>query len=241
MPQIGAAGVAILKKSVKCSLRVLPSARRKKIHQRIKATLEALANSLLPNEAHGDRIMVLPCVIRRPGHYYLHTDMVSDATAGTCIEIRANNVAIDLQGHVLQCAAGSANCATGIGGANLTDVAVSNGTVAGFRYGIRLHAGKRYRVESIRADENWQWGLSVEGSDCVVRDNAVVNTGGSTASCSKVCIGVRAFGARQTVENNVISGVRRSPSNAEWVGIHFDTPRIPTWKTMSSAPRGANR
>ena len=196
---------------------------RRKIHQQIKATLRALATSLLPNETHGDRIVALPCVIRRPGRCYLPTDLVSEGAAGTGIEVRANNVTIDLQGHALRCAAGSANCATGIGGSNLANVAIINGTVAGFRYGICLHAGKRYRVESVRADGNWQWGLSVDGSDCVVRDNAVVNTGGSTAPCSKACIAVRAFGARQTVESNVISGVRRSPSNAEWVGIHFDS------------------
>ena len=214
---------ALIKTSVKRLLQLLPSATRDIIVRLLKSQFRALHTRLLPNDPRDGVIAALPCVIRRPGHYRLTGDLIYGEATGIAIDVTVSGVIIDLQGHALRNSAGPATCATGIGGAAIANVAVVNGTVAGFRYGVSLHAGKRYCVADIRAEENWQWGLSIEGDDCVIRDNAVLDTGGCTASCSKVCIAIRAFGARQTVERNIVSGLRRSPTNMEWVGIHFDS------------------
>jgi hypothetical protein len=213
----------LLKSTIKRLLSPLPSGVRDNLIRVLKTWVRAVQTRLLPNDPCGDIIARVPCVIRRPGYYRLARDLIYGDAAGTAIAITVSGVTIDLQGFALRNNAGSATCATGIGGAEVADVAVVNGTVAEFRYGIFLSRGQRYRVADVRAEANWQWGLSVEGDDCVIRDNVILDTGGSTASCSKVCIGIRAFGARQTVERNVISGLRRSPCNAEWVGTHFDS------------------
>jgi hypothetical protein len=225
-PMLARAGAMILvlvKRGMKCLLFFLPKPTRDHVVRLLKRRLRSLKNSLLPNDPRGDIITRVPCVIRRSGCYRLAHDLVYGEAEGTAIEIDTNDVTIDLQGHALRNSAGKATCATGVGCTGVANVAVLNGTVTGFRYGIVLRAGKRYRVTAICAEENLQWGLSVEGDDCVIRDNVILDTGGSTATCSEVCIAVRAFGARQTVERNVISGLCRSPANSEWVGIHFDS------------------
>ncbi len=219
----GAIVLAAIKKGIKCLLFFLPKPSRDHLICQLKAMLRSVKTSLLPNGPHGDIIARVPCVIRRSGYYRLTHDLVYGEPTGTAIEVDTNDVTIDLHGHALKNSVGPATCATGIGCTEVANVAVLNGTVAGFRYGIALCAGKHYRVTDMRAEENLQWGLSIEGDDCVIRDNLVLDTGGSTATCSRVCIAVRAFGARQTVDRNIISGLRRSPSNAEWVGIHFDS------------------
>jgi hypothetical protein len=223
LPHGGAMVLALIKRGIKCLLFFLPKSTRDDVVRRLKMRLRSLKTSLLPNDPCGDIIARVPCVIRRSGCYRLAHDLVYGEGTGTAIEIDTHDVTIDLQGYALKNSAGNATCATGVGCTEVVNVAVINGTVTGFRYGIVLRAGKRYRVTAIRAEENLQWGLSIEGDDCVIRDNVILDTGGSTATCSEVCIAVRAFGARQTVERNVISGLRRSPSNTEWVGIHFDS------------------
>jgi hypothetical protein len=223
IPRAGQTTLALFKAVAKSMLSVLPTSTKEKVVRRMKRGLRSFKTSLLPNDPKGDIIAVLPCIIRRPGRYRLIGDLTYAASTDAAIEVAANGVTIDLGGHALRNSAGPATCATGIGGSSVSDAVIVNGTVSGFRYGILLRAGKRYRVENIRMEENWQWGISVEGRDCVLRDNAIMNTGGSTAPCSKVCIAMRAFGARQTVEGNVITGLRRSAVNVEWVGIHFDS------------------
>jgi Right handed beta helix region len=208
---------------------LLAEEQRKKASAGLKMMLHSTRNRfagvlerVLPNEAPGGIIFVVPCVIRRPGCYRLEHDLVYSGSSGTAIEVAAHDVTIDLQGFSLRNSAGLDTCATGIGGTGLTGVTITNGTVRGFRYGIFLQNGKKYRIMNIRAEESGQWGMSVEGQDCVIRDNVVLNCGGSRASCSRVCIAMRLFGARLTVEKNILLGLRRSPGNSEWVGVHFD-------------------
>lgn len=213
--------LSLVKSSINLLVVLVPMGDRPRAASRIKRGLRTLGSYFSPEDGDAFLITTLPHVIRRPGRYRLTSDLLMAEANGTAITIDANHVTIDFMGHVLRNTAGSATCAIGIGGADLKNVALKHGTVSGFRYGVFLCSGKRYRVETIRAEDNWHCGISVEGADCVIRDNAIINTGGSTA-CTEVCIALRAFGARQIVEGNVIRGLRRSEQNREWVGIHFD-------------------
>ena len=170
----------------------------------------------------GGTISAVPCMIIRPGCYRLTCDLDYSAAAGTAIDIRVDGVTIDLQGFALRNSSGSDSLATGIGGKGLTKVSVTNGKVRGFQTGIHLQAGRNYHVVNMQIEENWQFGMCVEGTDCTIHDNVILDTGGSTAEYSKVCIAMRLWGPGQSVERNVISGMRRSRKNREWVGVGFD-------------------
>ena len=216
-----AALFTVVKATVNGLLALVPGSVRQKVDSRLKRRLRAFGSRFSPRDAGDFLISAVPCVIRLPGRYRLESDLIMAAADGTAIAIDAHHVTIDFMGHALRNSAGAANSAIGIGGADLKDVTLTGGTVSGFRYGVFLRAGKRYRILNMRVEENWHWGISVEGEDCLIRDNDIINTGGSTADAA-VCIAMRAFGVRQIVEGNVIRGVRRAPRNLEWVGIHFD-------------------
>jgi hypothetical protein len=132
-----------------------------------------------------------PYQITAPGIYCLKASL-SYSGPGTAIGIGANDVVIDLNGHVLDgSAAGPASNTTGIAGHFSNNVTVRNGTIRGFRDGINLgrENGNRlcndaegYVVERMRLEHNVWHGAVVEGRASVVRNNTVFDTGNGTGS-----------------------------------------------------------
>ena len=159
-------------------------------------------------------ITTLPAVITVQGIYCFTQHLDTGMTSGNAIEIRTNNVILDLNGWKLGgLAAGSATDARGIYAINRQNITIRNGTVRGFRFGIFLQdsgASQGHVVEDIRADQNTQTGMWVEGNGTLVRNNQVVGTGGTTfppASFDRYGIFIEGTGPR--VLNNDVIDVER--------------------------------
>jgi hypothetical protein len=122
-------------------------------------------------------------VITTPGVYCLTKALVTNITVGFAIDVQANNVVIDLNGHRLGgLGAGTGTNAIGISSLDHQNITVRNGTIRGFYTAIILSgaASRGHVVEDIRADLNTRGGILVAGSGSIIRNNTVVATGGTT-------------------------------------------------------------
>lgn len=101
-----------------------------------------------------------PVTITQSGSYRLATNL-TDIPAGTnAIEIRADDVTLDLNGHsITGPASGSSSGIEAVfnGGLIFVRSAVFNGSVSGFNYGVSL--GYNSRIENIRAFGNDNTGI----------------------------------------------------------------------------------
>ena len=118
--------------------------------------------------------------ISSQGVHCLTTDvtMAASFTSGNAIEISANNVVLDLNGHKLGGqAAGPGTTARGIHAFQRKNITLKNGTVRGFNVGIFLEdvgpssTSQGHRVEGVRAEGNTGTGIWVLGQGNVVRGN----------------------------------------------------------------------
>ena len=164
-------------------------------------------------------IDAVPAIITTQGTWCLRKDLATAITAGTAIQVATNNVNIDCNHFKLgNLAAGPATTATGIGGADRSNVAVRNCVVRGFQYGIAMLddnlslAGGGHLVEDNRVDGATMIGIVLAASPgSVVRDNVVRDIGGSTVSTAGQAY---AIGGSEGVDiiDNLVDGVAATPS-----------------------------
>ena len=157
-------------------------------------------------------ITTLPAAITEQGSYCFTGHLSTSITSGIAIEIRANNVVLDLNGFNLDgFAAGARTFAYGIVGLNVQNITIKNGTIRGFFTGIWLadtELSPGQVVENIRAEQNTYTGIKVEGLGAIVRNNQVLATGGSTIFEDAFGISVLGNGTR-VVNNDVIRTVKQ--------------------------------
>ena len=174
------------------------------------------------------RVPRVPFTIALPGVYCLARSLATASPTGTAITIAASDVVLDLNGRTLDGSpAGSATQAIGIGASGRSNVTVKNGTVRGFQTGIQLTSVPGTHgnvVETIRADRNTVVGVSAGGLGVVIRDNLVVETGGSTAPApigGLRSTGISAFLAPGGVVsgNQVVNTATPDPGSFDY-GIH---------------------
>lgn len=182
-----------------------------------RATLGGALGSLLlagPGPAPADtlrcdRINSVPVVISSPGVYCVDRPLTTALTAGAAITIAADHVLLDLGGHTLDGSAGGpASQATGIHGVDRRGVTVRDGTVRGFRSGIRLEATSGaapggHVVERVRAETNISLGIGVGGAGSVARQNLVKGTGTGNTDHGGTGIGASGAGVR-VLDNDVV-------------------------------------
>jgi parallel beta-helix repeat protein len=164
-------------------------------------------------------ITTLPAVITVQGVYCFTGNLETAMTSGDAILISTNNVVLDLNGFKLGgLAAGTATTAQGIHALNARNVTIKNGTVRGFFVGIVsdqtiVNASEGNIVEDIRADRNTNSGIIVNGPASIIRNNAVIATGGTTQSIDAVGIAVEGRGTR-VLNNDVIQVVKQDGGTA---------------------------
>jgi hypothetical protein len=165
----------------------------------------------------------VPYTITVPGIYCLNSNLETAMISGNSITINVNNVVIDLNGRKL--GGGSAGAGTGAGGiyANQRkNITITNGTIRGFYYGVFLDDASPYTtsqghiIEDIRADMNTYMGLRVSGRGNIIRNNQVVDTGGTTTS--NYATGIDVHGPGNRVFNNDVYETKEK-STAMAVGI----------------------
>ncbi len=137
-------------------------------------------------------VTAVPAVITVPGVYCLTGTLTTAQQTGAAIDIQASNVVLDLQEFRLAGgAAGLATEAIGVVTNDQRNVTIKNGTIRGFLYGVRVghftppgvpNNGTGYVIETIRFDQNTYSAVVLAGAGSIVRDNQVLETGGTTRS-----------------------------------------------------------
>lgn len=128
-------------------------------------------------------IASVPTVINRSGVYCFNRDLAFRETSGAAIEIRRNNVVVDLNGFRLFGTPALGNETVGIKVANKQKVRITNGTIERFRFGIELDRGIANSVDSVSLDQNRQFGIlqRLNGKSLQISNNKISRTGGSTS------------------------------------------------------------
>ena len=165
-------------------------------------------------------IATLPATISTPGVYCLESDFAYSSVSVSAITIAANNVTLDLNGHRIgNLAAGTTVGNYGVYAINQQNITVKNGTLRGFATGILLAdsasppaISQGHVVQGIRADQNRLIGIQVVGNGCIVRNNQVVATGGSTLAANESSIGISVSGTDDRILDNDVSGTTASGS-----------------------------
>jgi hypothetical protein len=150
---------------------------------------------------------------------------------------------LDLNGFKLAGNAGSGTGAVGIHAVDRQNITIRNGTIRGFREAVAIEGGGMSRghlVEHIRADSNFVVGINVSGAGCIIQNNQIVNTGGTTFyGPGALTLGIFASGTTPRILNNDIAGmvqVGSSPSYA--IEIFQATDAFIVNNRVASAPFG---
>jgi hypothetical protein len=175
-------------------------------------------------------ISQLPYTITAQGSYCLDRNLATVITTGAAITINTNFVVLDLNGFKIGGgSAGAGTAAVGIRAINRQNIVVKNGNVRGFKRGISLEdtsgtftVSQGHVVEDIRADQNTEAGIWVEGRGNSVRNNQVVDTpgiGGITPDRATYGVVARGPGAR-VINNDATEtvGVGAQPGT----GLYID-------------------
>jgi parallel beta-helix repeat protein len=157
----------------------------------------------------------VPTTIDTQGVWCLRHDLSTAITSGSAITIAANNVTIDCNDFKIGgLAAGINSAAKGIYAIDHLNATIRNCTIRGFHYGISLTGSASssggHLVEHNRLDNNNFVGIFVYGDGSLIRDNRVLDTGGSTSSFPS---GIRT-GYQVDVVGNTISGVTSDGASA---------------------------
>ena len=188
----------------------------------------AILGTTLPSPARAARsydnctgfIDFLPATISAQGTGCLRHDLSTALAGGSAIIIATNNVTVDCNDFKLGgLAAGAGTTTTGIFANARQNAVIRNCNIRGFQTGIGLLGGGGHRVEHNSLDGNTYTGIRVESAASTIRDNRVIDTGGSTANPGEA-IGIS---TSDTVDvlGNTVNGVAGVPDsgNASAYGI----------------------
>ena len=172
----------------------------------------------------------LPSRITSPGTYRLAGDLQFSQLRGSAISVEADDVTIDLNGSTLTGSTDPGTLAVGIQGIDRRNVAITNGRIAGFYFGIDLRAGAdksshSHVVSDVVLSRNYYFGMRVAGADSEVRQCTILETGGTTRPQHTIPHGVRMVGARNVMRDCRVIDLRLKQfddGRGEIVGVHFD-------------------
>jgi nitrous oxidase accessory protein NosD len=166
-------------------------------------------------------ISALPAAINAPGTWCLKQNLATSAANIAAISINVDNVTLDCNGFRIDGSnAGVATLSKGIRAIGRRGVTVRNCGVRGFQWGMALigEGSSDHLVEHNRFSDNTFVGIWVEGDHSLVRDNQVIQTGGSTATPHAYGIYARYI---VDVADNTVSGISRTDAvNGNVIGIY---------------------
>ena len=153
------------------------------------------------------RINSLPAVISKPGRYVLSKDLVLKKVADAAITINADDVQLDLGGHVISQTAEAGANVYGIHSPFRGGISVFNGTIRGFNYGIRINcyqsAATDLTIENLRVEACRGFGIAAAGISGTVRRCVVTDTGkGGTSHATGINVDL----GFATITDNTVSG-----------------------------------
>jgi hypothetical protein len=226
---------------------------RRRIHLGLGLLASALAMGAASARAETTQctpITSLPGVITAPGVYCLTGDLATRMTSGNAIEIQADNVVLDLNGHRLNGGgAGAGTTAIGIYAYQRRNVTIRNGTVYGFLKGIYVTeegtpiVATGLLIEDMRMDRNTYIGIQVTHRAAVIRHNQVLLTGGTTVEPGAFGIGVRGSENR-VLDNDIVTLTKQGLPGTTW-GIYVTSdeddylpPTLVIANRITNADRG---
>jgi hypothetical protein len=124
----------------------------------------------------------VPAVIDGQGTWCLRGDLSTSVTSGFAILVQANNVTIDCNDFKIGgLAAGAATATVGISVPSHFNATIRNCNIRGFRTGILTDGGGGHLIEDNSLDGNTRTGLAIQSPASAVRNNIILDTGGSTS------------------------------------------------------------
>jgi hypothetical protein len=189
-------------------------------------TLLALALTVAPAGAETVNCTVInavPFTIASPGIYCLNSHLNTNISSGNAITVNADNVVIDLNGHVLSNnGPGGGTQARGVFSNNRRDVTVKNGTIRVFHTCVQLDEtlpavdSRTHIVEDLKLENCRARGMWVIGQSSTVRRNVVRDTGGNRDEVPHW--GINVIGQGSQVLDNLVHRVhpRHLPLLESW-------------------------
>jgi hypothetical protein len=196
----------------------------------LTAALAALPLFALSTPAHAaasydactNFIPSLPTTITTQGVWCLDKDLGTAIGTGNAITINTNNVTIDCNGFKLGgLLAGLGTMTNGVYANGRSNITVRDCNIRGFAIGVNLEgsSGSGHRIERNRIEGSTFSGIAVAGDGVLVRDNLVIDTGGSTVAGNPWTVAVM-IGGRGDVIDNQIDGVDGASSDTyQAIGI----------------------
>jgi hypothetical protein len=171
-------------------------------------------------------ITAVPFTITEPGRYCLDADLQTSQASGAAVEIAANDVTLDLQGHTLSgLGAGVATRTDGVHSLDRRRIVVRNGRIVGFFIGVHLDIisdSGNHVVETLRFERNRWKAIKLEGFENIMQNNLVLDTGGGghhvdgVAACEN-----QAGGSVQALNNTIINvGVGEPDSSPDGMMLY---------------------
>jgi parallel beta-helix repeat protein len=145
----------------------------------------------------------LPATISTQGTWCLDKDLSTAMTSGSAITIATNNVTLDCNHFKIGgLAAGAGTTTYGVYALTRLNATIRNCNIRGFFTGIHLAGGGGHLVEDNSLDGSTHSGILMAGSASTIRNNLVIDTGGSTAYTG-FTIGIRAEEGAAVLDNTV--------------------------------------
>jgi hypothetical protein len=159
----------------------------------------------------------VPFTISAPGNYCLDGNFTA---SGVAIDIVADDVVLDLNGHALDGVSGSG---IGVRASDRKNITVRNGTVRNFYQGLSLggSASEGLIVERMRAAGNGFVGIDVQGRGSVVRNNVLIGNANSPSPGPRWSISVVGAGSHVHDNEVVDTGLGVSGSEVDGIRIAF--------------------
>jgi hypothetical protein len=168
-------------------------------------------------------IASLPATITTQGTWCLNKDLATSMTSGNAITIATNNVTLDCNHFKIGgLSAGTGTFAYGVRADSKLNATIRNCNIRGFYMGFYL-VGGGHLVENNSFDGNTYIGMYVNGPGSTIRNNLVIDTGGSTHISTAYGINV-ANGV--DVLDNTINGVAGTGTDATVFGIFYSSSNV---------------
>lgn len=176
-------------------------------------------------------VLHLPLVINKSGYYCLVKDYKYTDNKNA-ITINASHVTLDLKQHKIELMPHNpSNKLYGVYSLNSHHIIIKNGKIRGFMYGVYLADQKgsntgwnsssgNYLIENLVLQNNFFRGIRVEGTNQILKNNKIFNTGGSLVFDNAFSIGIEIIGPRARIENNSILDTHAQGSG-ENIAISF--------------------
>jgi hypothetical protein len=165
-------------------------------------------------------ITSVPAVISTAGTWCLRQDVATAVASGSAIFIGADNVTLDCNNFRIDGqSAGLASQAFGVRAINRLGATVRNCNIRGFYVGVYFTgaSGGGNIVENNRLAANTFVGAWIEGDGSLIRNNQILDTGGSQVKAD--AYGIYTTYAVDIADNAVTDVLARSGGNGGAVGI----------------------